>query len=63
MSKDRKLVKMCVVDIATGLFEAGTWVGARNPPPPEGTRQNPTSYLYSRNETCFSEVEGFGAWV
>jgi hypothetical protein len=62
MSKDRKLVTICVVDIATGVFEAGTWVGARNSPPLEGTQQNPTCFLYSRNQTHFSEVEGFGAW-
>jgi len=62
MSKERKLVTICLVDIGTGVFEPGTCVGARNSPPPERTRQNPTCFFYSRNQTYFSEVEGFGAW-
>jgi len=60
--KDRNLVKICVVDIATGMYEAGKCVGVRISAPPEGPRQHPPSFFYSRYQTCSSEDEGIGAW-
>jgi len=62
VAKGRNLAKPCVVDIVNGVYEAGTWVGARIPAPLEGPRQRPPCFLYNRYQTCPSEVEGSGAW-
>jgi hypothetical protein len=43
VTKGRKLANSCVVDIATGVYEAGTWLGQEFPHPQKGPDNTPAA--------------------